>query len=83
MASVAVVFVARDGSYHDARICLGGVATIPWRAREAESLLEGKKIGQAAANEAADAALSGAKPLKGNAYKIDIAKTLVRRALIG
>lgn len=81
VASAAVVFVAKDGAYHDVRICLGGVATIPWRAREAEALLEGKKIGEAAANEAADAALAGAKPLKGNAYKIDIAKTLVKRAL--
>ena len=83
VASAAVVFAKRDGAYHDARICLGGVATIPWRAREAESLLEGKPIGEAAANEAADVALQGAKPLKGNAYKIDITKTLVKRALVG
>jgi xanthine dehydrogenase YagS FAD-binding subunit len=81
LVSVAALFATDEGQYGRARLCLGGVAPIPWRAREAESLLEGRPLGLQSAAEAAEAALAQAKPLSGNAYKVDIAKTLVRRAL--
>jgi xanthine dehydrogenase YagS FAD-binding subunit len=83
LASVAAVFERKDGAFSKVRLCLGGVATIPWRPKEAEALLEGKPVEQASAEAAAEAALAGAKPLKGNAYKVDIAKALVKRALLG
>jgi len=59
------------------------VAPGPVRAKKAEEVLEGRPIDEDAACEAAEQALRGARPLSMNAYKIDIAKTLVRRAILG
>jgi xanthine dehydrogenase YagS FAD-binding subunit len=82
IVSVAVL-VVRDGEVcKEARIALGAVAPTPVRATAAEESLVGKRIDEASAQAAADAALAGARPLSGNAYKVEIAKTLVRRALL-
>ena len=54
----------------------------PYRSREAEDLLRNRQISEAAAAEAAEAALQLAKPLKMNGYKVELSKTLVRRALL-
>jgi xanthine dehydrogenase YagS FAD-binding subunit len=66
-----------------ARVTLGGVATVPWRARAAERLLRGADVDADGAlfERAAAVALEGATPLAHNAYKLPIAHTLVRRAL--
>ena len=65
----------------EARIVLGGVAPVPWRAHEAERALEGAEAGPAAWDRAANAALADAAPLRHNAYKLPLARALVRRAL--
>lgn len=78
LVSVAAAVDLTDGVVRDARIVLGAVAPTPWRAREAENALRGKPLDPAAA---AEAALAGARPLSQAAYKVTIAKTLVRRAL--
>jgi xanthine dehydrogenase YagS FAD-binding subunit len=82
IASAAVSAVIQDGIWNDVRVVLGGVATSPYRSREAEDLLRNQQISDAGATEAADAALQHAKPLKMNGYKVDLSKTLVRRALL-
>lgn len=82
IASVAVSAVIRDGLWEDLRVVLGGVATFPYRSREAETLLKNGKINEASAQAAAEAALQNAKPLKLNGYKVELSKTLVRRALL-
>jgi xanthine dehydrogenase YagS FAD-binding subunit len=64
-----------------ARVVLGGVAPIPWRATQTEAFLVGKPLDAATLTEAARLALEGAKPLAKNAYKIPLTQTLVRRAL--
>jgi len=66
----------------DPRVVLGAAAPIPWRARAAEALLRGKRVDDALATQAAEAALQGAKPLQHNGYKVPILKTAVRRALL-
>ena len=66
----------------DARLVLGGVAPIPWRAPKAESFLRGKKIDDTVAQQAGVIALEGAKPLKDNVYKVKLAQDLVRRGLL-
>lgn len=82
LASVAAaVELAPDKSVRQARIVLGGVAPIPWRAPKAESYLAGKTLSAAVLAEAARLALEGAEPLAKNAYKVPLAQTLVRRAL--
>ena len=82
IASVAVSAVVQDGIWDDLRIVLGGVATSPYRSQEAEDLLRKKQITDALAGAAAEAALQNAKPLKMNGYKVDLSKTLLRRALM-
>jgi len=82
IASVAVSAVIENGICDDVRIVLGGVATSPHRSQEAEALLRKKKISDALAAAAAEAALQPAKPLKMNGYKVDLSKTLLRRALL-
>jgi xanthine dehydrogenase YagS FAD-binding subunit len=57
------------------------VATKPWRAFEAEKLLVGAEPGEAAYAAAAKAALRGAKPRKYNAFKIELARHVIVRAL--
>jgi xanthine dehydrogenase YagS FAD-binding subunit len=82
IASVAVSAVIRDGIWDDLRIVVGGVATSPHRSLEAEEVVRKKSIDESLAGTAAEAALKNAKPLKMNGYKVDLSKTLVRRALL-
>lgn len=65
-----------------ARVALGSVAPVPWRARRAEAYLEGRMIDAAAAAAAADLAVEGAQPLEHNAYKIPLTRNLVRRLIL-
>jgi xanthine dehydrogenase YagS FAD-binding subunit len=69
------------GVVKEARVVLGGVAPKPWRSKDAEGVLQGKKFSPALAQQAAEAALKGAAPLSQNAYKVPLAKVLVRRAV--
>ena len=81
MVSVAVSVKLIGGVVRDARVVLGGVAPVPWRARDAEKLLEGRALDDAACQAAGDAALERAEPLKDNGYKVPLARELVRRTL--
>lgn len=64
-----------------ARLALGGVATVPWRAEEAEEELAGKTAGDEAFARAAKVALAGAVPREHNAFKIELAQRAIVRAL--
>jgi xanthine dehydrogenase YagS FAD-binding subunit len=81
LSSAAVALNIQDGVINDARLALGGVATVPWRAREAEALLKGQKLDDALAERVAQAAFAGAKGMKHNAFKIELGKRVVARAL--
>jgi xanthine dehydrogenase YagS FAD-binding subunit len=82
LAAAAVNLVMSGSSIKSARIVMGAVAPIPWRVPAAERVLAGKTITEAVAVEAANAAVAGARPMSGNAYKIQIAKTAVKRAIM-
>jgi len=82
VVSVASVISATKGICRDGRIVLGGVAPTPCRATDAEELIKGKHLDEKLAEDASEAAVRNAKPLSKNAYKIEIAKTLVKRALL-
>jgi xanthine dehydrogenase YagS FAD-binding subunit len=82
IVSVATVVQSSSGTVREARVVLGGVAPIPWRAPKAEAFLRGKKLDQAAAEKAGEIALEGAQPLKDNGYKVGMAKALVQRGLL-
>ena len=82
IVSVASVMTVDSGVCKDARIVLGAVAPEPLRARAAEEFLKGRLVDEKTAADAGKLALEGAQPLNQNAYKIEIAKTLVKRTLI-
>ena len=82
IVSVASIITLQKGVCKDARIALGAVAPAPVRAKKAEEVIKGRPVDRTAAAEAAEQAVAGAKPLKMNAYKIEIAKALVTRALL-
>jgi xanthine dehydrogenase YagS FAD-binding subunit len=82
IVSVATVVQSGGGVARDARVVLGGVAPIPWRAPKAEEFLRGQKIDDAAAQKAAEIALEGARPMKDNTYKVGLAKSLIQRGLL-
>lgn len=80
-AVAAAVSFGTTKTVKQARLVLGGVAPIPWRATEAENYLSGKSLSPEVLSEAARLALKGAEPLAKNAYKVPLTQTLVRRAL--
>jgi xanthine dehydrogenase YagS FAD-binding subunit len=82
VVSVASVLTFENDVCKDARIVLGAVAPEPLRAREAEELIKGQAIDEAIAVEAAEHAVAGTSPLRMNGYKVEIAKVLVKRALL-
>jgi xanthine dehydrogenase YagS FAD-binding subunit len=82
LASAAVALDLRDGTVHEARIGLGGVATKPWRAHEAEKLLMGATLDEQLARKAAEAAFAGAKTQEQNAYKVELGRRTMVDALL-
>jgi xanthine dehydrogenase YagS FAD-binding subunit len=81
IVSAAAALVIEDGTVREARIALGGVAAKPSRARPAEELLAGARVDESAFRRAAEAALAEAKPSGDNAFKIELAKRIIVRAL--
>jgi xanthine dehydrogenase YagS FAD-binding subunit len=81
LASAAVVIQVSSGQIARARIAFGGVGTKPWRSREAEKALEGHAVSPDTFQQAADAAMADAKPLKYNGFKIELAKRALVRTL--
>lgn len=81
LISVAAALDIQDGEIQQARMALGGVAHKPWRSPEVEQFLKGKPAETATFQQAAEIALRDAKPLKYNAFKVDMTKRAIRRAL--
>jgi xanthine dehydrogenase YagS FAD-binding subunit len=81
LASAAVAADSSGGVLTGVRIALGGVATVPWRARGAEQILEGRRASPALLAEAGRAAEQGARPLRDNAFKVELVGRTVTAAL--
>jgi xanthine dehydrogenase YagS FAD-binding subunit len=81
LASAAVVAKVEGGHIRYVRVAFGGIGTKPWRSHEAEAALAGKHASAATFRAAAEAALAGAKPHKDNAFKVELAKRCLVRAL--
>ena len=81
LASAAVALDQQNGAVRTARIALGGVATVPWRAIEAERLVRDKPINGETATAAAEAAFAAAKGYGQNDFKIELGKRTLARAL--
>jgi xanthine dehydrogenase YagS FAD-binding subunit len=82
LASAAVALHLQGGVVEEARIALGGLATKPWRSRPAEAALKGKRIDEATARAAAEVAFAQARTHGENAYKSELGRRTLYRALI-
>jgi xanthine dehydrogenase YagS FAD-binding subunit len=82
LAFTTVVLTMNGNTIQSARVVLGAVAPVPWRSQDAERALAGKPLNEQTAALAGEAAVQAAKPMSGNAYKIQIAKTAVKRAIM-
>jgi xanthine dehydrogenase YagS FAD-binding subunit len=82
LAVASVSLKMKGHTVSSARVVLGAVAPTPWAASAADQALAGKSITPEVAEAAAKAALSGATPLSQNAYKVQLARVAVKRALL-
>ena len=82
LVSLAAQMTVVNGTCERASLVLGGVAPVPWRAVAAEQYLRGRRITEARAESAAEAAVEDAKPMPNNSYKVEIAKNLVKQAVL-
>jgi xanthine dehydrogenase YagS FAD-binding subunit len=82
LAVAAVALKMSGNTVQSARVVLGAVAPVPWPSPEAAQALAGKSISEDVARAAADAALKNATPLSHNAYKVQLARVAVKRAIL-
>jgi xanthine dehydrogenase YagS FAD-binding subunit len=82
LATASVALKMNGGTVQSARVVLGHVAPVPWVSAEAAAALAGKTVSEATARAAGDAAVKSAKPLSGNAYKVQLARVAVKRAVL-
>lgn len=83
IVSLAAVITEDHGVCRNARLALGALAPAPVRAKTAEEFLRGQILDEDTAVQASEMALAGSRPLSRNAYKIVIAKALIKRAILG
>jgi len=81
LVSVAAAMEIDDGTVKDIRLALGGVAAKPWRAFTAEAALKGKPATEESFRAAADAELAAARPLRHNAFKVELATRVITAVL--
>jgi len=82
LAGVALALVFKGEQVLRARVFLSGVAPVPWRSREVEEVVIGKRLDEATVRKAAEAAVQKAKPLDQNAYKIPLLRGLIEEQLL-
>jgi xanthine dehydrogenase YagS FAD-binding subunit len=82
LAVAGVALKMRGSTVKSARIVMGYVAPVPWPSPEAEQALVGQPINKDTAQRAAEAALTNVKPLSHNAYKVQLARVALKRAIL-
>jgi xanthine dehydrogenase YagS FAD-binding subunit len=81
--AVAAVALKMNGStVQSGRVVLGYVAPVPWPSPEAEQAAAGQPINEGTAEKAAEAAVKNATPLSHNAYKVQLTRVAVKRAIL-
>ncbi|MFJ7984268.1 FAD binding domain-containing protein [Streptomyces sp. NPDC096351] len=81
LVSVAATVAVEDGAFRHASLAFGGLAHAPWRARLAEEVLRGAPATEETCARAADAELAAADPLRDNAFKVPLARSLAVHVL--
>jgi xanthine dehydrogenase YagS FAD-binding subunit len=82
IASVSIVMKMNGDICEESRIVLGACAPVPWRAKTAERILNGRRVNFELASKVGEMAVQGARPLAQNKYKIQLFKNLVMRAVV-
>jgi len=82
LAVAAVALEMQGKTVKAARVVMGHVAPVPWLSREAAQALTGKTVSEETAEAAGQAAVANAKSLGRNAYKIQLARVAVKRAVL-
>jgi xanthine dehydrogenase YagS FAD-binding subunit len=82
LVAVAAALDLNGGTIRQARVVMGSVAHKPWRSLEAEAALSGRPASEESFRRAAEAALKDARPLAHNAYKVELGKRAIIRALM-
>jgi xanthine dehydrogenase YagS FAD-binding subunit len=82
IVNCAAMITSFKGKVEDARICLNAVYVKPYRAVKAEKAIVGKAINEANAEKAGEAAVSNAMPIRHNRYMVQLAKILIKRAIL-
>jgi len=82
IVNCAARMTCTKGKVKAARVCLNAVWVKPYRARKAEEAMAGKAITEETADAAGAAAVADARPLSDNGYMVQIAKTMVKRAIL-
>ena len=82
LVTASVALHMNGGTVRSARIVMGHVAPTPWVAAQAEKMIAGQTVNEETAAKAGEAAVADATPLSGNAYKVQLARVAVKRALL-
>jgi xanthine dehydrogenase YagS FAD-binding subunit len=82
LAGTAFAVEFKDGKVHKARAVFSGVAPVPWRSKELEEAITGKKLDDLTVSKAAAIAVKNAEPLEGNEYKVAMLMGLVEEELL-
>lgn len=80
--TASVAFSVNGGTAREAHVVLGHVAPVPWHSSSAGNALDGLTPDEATATKAGEAAVQDARPLSGNAYKIQMVRAAVKRAVL-
>jgi xanthine dehydrogenase YagS FAD-binding subunit len=82
LAAAAVAIKMTGSKVQSSKVVLGHVAPVPWRSQSAEKALAGKDVSESVAAEAGNAAVSSARPLSRNGYKVQLARVATKRAIL-
>jgi len=82
LVSCAAAADLADGRLKSPRVVLGSISPVPHQVQSANDFLDGKTIDEVTASQAADLILKDSKPLEHNAYKLPMARALIRRTLL-
>ena len=82
LSGVSLALVFKGDQVQKARVFLSGVAPVPWRSKEVEEVVTGKRLDEATVRKAAEAAVQKAKPMEQNAYKIPLLRGLIEEQLL-
>ncbi len=81
LAGAAIAVRLDHGAVASAKIVLSGAAPVPWRSKETEDAIAGKKLDDAVIAKAADTVVRGARPLGQNSYKLHLFRGIIREEL--